>query len=791
MLRAPLLLLLALCSFAQDESVESIDTFSSDERAEIEKSSETHEFEAEVSRLMDIIIHSLYSNREIFLRELISNAADATDKIRFQALTDASLIGDEELSIKIVADKEAKTLTITDMGIGMTKDDLLNNLGTVAKSGTTEFLDAATKSGEQDALSLIGQFGVGFYSVYLVADKVTVCSKHDGADQYVWESTANSVFSVAKDPRGNTLGRGTSITLYMKEDAAEFLEESTLESIVLKYSKFIELPIMMAKTKSVTEEEPLSDEELDEIEAEEAAEEAAAKAAEEDGEDLEVSEEDDEDKPEPRSKFRTVTKEVTEFTRLNNVKPIWIRDPSDVTEEEYASFYGSMSDKITDTAMEKVHFSASGAEVSFKALLYIQDKGDQAKYSEMFKAKTTGVKLYVRKVLISDEFDEFLPKYMDSFVKGVVDSDDLPLNVSRETLAQSRVLKVIAKKLQRKVLDLLRKIAEADNEEEAAEEAEVDQQEDDAEEKESLYDKFWQSHGQAIKYGVIEDRKNKAKLSKLLRYQTSKSDEKFVSLETYVERMPEDQSSIYFYNCENLEKCAASPFVEKVTKKGYEVVWMMDVIDEYITSHLTEYDGVTLQSVVKDNMKLDKEEKKAFKQLKEEYKPVVTWLKETLSNRVMEIKVSNKLDQTPCVVSSASYGWTANMERIMKAQTLHNSGAGAVNTPKTLEINPRHPIMKAFKDAIENGSADTEEIQGLASLMLDGALVNSGFSVDDVEKFTKRISNVLAESLGVDAEAVAEEEAEDPEEEETEEEEEEEEEEELEDIEDMPEHTEL
>jgi len=761
-----LFLLLALCAtvFAEEAAEEEVvvSTFSAEEQATIDASSETHAFEAEVSRLMDIIIHSLYSNRDIFLRELISNAADATDKIRFIGLTDVDALGDEELDIRIELDKEAKKLTITDKGVGMTRDELVTNLGVVAKSGTTDFVEAAA-SGE-DPLSLIGQFGVGFYSVYLVADKVTVASKNNNDEQHVWESTADRTFTIAKDPRGNTLGRGTEITLYLKDDAEEFLGDSKITEVVQKYSQFINCPILLKEIKSVSKEVPI--EESEEVNTEETPK-------EEGEDDIEVSEEEDEEAPEA-PKTKTVTEEVVEWKRLNDFKAIWTRSPKEVTDEEYAEFYKSL-DKKPEGALSHVHFNTEG-EVSFKSLLYIQARGDPQRYNDIFALKKQGISLYVRQVLISDEFEDFLPRYMN-FVKGVVDSDDLPINVSRETLAESRVLKVIGKKLVRKVLEELRKMSEEETEEkeksdeEAAEKTVEENEDEDEDENQTTYEQFWEHHGKSIKFGVIDDRKNKAKLSKLLRYPTSKSNGKDISLETYVERMAEDQKHIYFLNCESIEKCEGSPFIEKALKKGYEVVYMTDVVDEYLVQHMTEFDGVEMQSCLRDNMKLDKEERKAFKQLKEEFKPTVEYLKELYGERVATVKVSNKLDQSPCVVTASQYGYTANMERIMKSQTFGSSGG--FGSPKNLEINPRHPIMVAIKERVED--EDTASINHLAQLLLDGALVSSGFTVEDLGDFKHRMTAVVNKDLDIDAGRLVEEEVADPEEEEEEEEEEQEE----------------
>jgi len=360
---------------------------------------------------------------------LISNSADALDKIRFKSLTDKDML-DGELDIKLKFDKERKTITITDNGVGMTKDSLISELGVVAKSGTSDFLDAAMAGGSE-AMALIGQFGVGFYSVYLVSDKVTVVSKHNDDDQYVWESTANSVFTVAKDPRGNTLGKhGTEITLHLKEDAEEFLNEAEIEKFVKKYSQFINFPISLWTTRTETEE----------VEIEEEEEEVEKTDEEGEDDDLDISEEEDEEEAKPKTK--TVTKEVTEWKRLNEVKAIWTRSKGDITDEEYNDFYKSLT-KDTEDPAEKVHFVAEG-EITFRSILYIPKKAPPGLYDKFYE-KATNLKLFVRKVMISEEFDDFLPKYMN-FVRGVVDSDDLPLNVSRETLAQSRVLKVMSKK---------------------------------------------------------------------------------------------------------------------------------------------------------------------------------------------------------------------------------------------------------------------------------------------------------------------------------------------------------
>lgn len=777
---------------AEEEEVRR-DHLSEEERSQMDASAETHQFQAEVNRLMDIIINSLYSNREVFLRELISNAADACDKIRFKSLTDKDIIGtgdDAELDIKIKFDKEAKTLTIADKGIGMTKDDLKNNLGVVAKSGTTEFLEAASKGG--DAISLIGQFGVGFYSVYLVADKVTVASRHaSSAEQNIWESTANSVFTIAPDPRGQTLGaHGTEITLHLKEDAEEFLDEGTLTKLVTRYSQFINFPISLHTTRTESKEVP--DDSEDEAAADADADTDSEEAKSEDDDDDMAVSDDDEAEGEKKPKMKTVTETIEEWKRLNDVKAIWTRDPKEVEEEDYLEFYKSLSKNDYEKPMNHVHFKAEG-EITFRSILYIPESKPHGLYDNMY-AKQTGLKLFVRRVLISDEFDDFLPSYLN-FVKGIVDSDDLPLNVSRETLAQSRVLKVMAKKLTRKVLEMLKNMAdkesnddeeEEDDEEAAAEdketkEAEEEQEEgEDKKEEEKPYSKFWNEYGKSIKLGVIQDRKNKSKLTKLLRFTSSKTEEgQFTSFEDYVDGMPENQKKIYFVTCETMAMCKNAPSAQKLLKKGFEVLYLDDPLDEYVVQQLTEFDGVDLQSAAKESLKFGNEDSKAFKKLGEEFKGLTDWLKETLGSKIEKATVSNRLTTSPAVLVTAQYGWSGNMERIMKAQALGDTESHSWQAPKkTLEINARHPIMQELKKRVE-ADKDDEAMKDIATLIYDTSLMTDGFVMDDPQKFSEIITRVVTRGLDVEGQAVDEDvdlpEDEEEEEEEAAEEEEEEE----------------
>lgn len=468
--------------------------FSQEELDLLEQGRENFEFQAEVSRLMDIIINSLYQKKEIFLRELLSNASDALDKIRFLALEDDSIMGDNpDLEIRISFDADERTLTVRDSGIGMTKQDLIENLGTVAKSGTTQFVEAL--AGSDGDMSLIGQFGVGFYSVYLVADRVRVASKHNDDDQHVWESTADASFSIAKDPRGNTLGRGTEITLFLKDDSGEFLDQTTIKDLVKRYSEFITFPIYLYTSHEETYEVPVEPEEEEEEEESAVADDEEEEGTDDDDEDVEVDEddEDEEDEEEEEIEFETKTRTVYDWELVNRQKAIWARNAADVADDEYQNFYKSISNDYND-AQTWSHFKAEG-EIEFKSILFVPSVAPHDMYDNYYKAQA-GLRLYVRKVLITDEFDDLLPQYLN-FIRGVVDSDDLPLNVSRETLQQHKVLKVMGKKLVRKALEMLRKLA---NEE--VPEPEVGEDGEVAEAEPHPYIKFWENFGKNIKLGA-------------------------------------------------------------------------------------------------------------------------------------------------------------------------------------------------------------------------------------------------------------------------------------------------
>merc|ERR1719474_1006720 len=472
------------------------------------ESAEKHVFQAEVNRMMKLIINSLYRNKEVYLRELISNASDALDKIRLLSLTDKSVLAaTEELSIKIKADKENHVLHITDTGVGMTKADLINNLGTIAKSGTADFLNKLQEASSTDQFNdLIGQFGVGFYSAFLVADKVIVTSKHNDDKQHIWESDANS-YSVVEDPRGDTLKRGTQISLYLKEESYDFLEQDTVRDLIKKYSQFINFNIYLWGSSTKTVEEPIEDEE------EESTEEPEQK--EEDADDEGTVEEDKEEE-EKKPKTKKVDKTTWDWELCNESKPIWTRKPDDIEQGEYDEFYKSIT-KDKNGPMTQTHFIAEG-EVTFKSLLFVPNNQPSEQFNKYGQA-AENIKLYVRRVFITDDFKDMMPNYL-SFVKGVVDSDDLPLNVSRETLQQHKLLKVIKKKLVRKTLDMIKKISE------------------------DKYMDFWKEYSTNVKLGIIDDAANRTRLAKLLRFKSSNGG--WTSLAEYVERMKEKQEQIFF-----------------------------------------------------------------------------------------------------------------------------------------------------------------------------------------------------------------------------------------------------
>merc|ERR1712051_486541 len=624
--------------------------------------------------------------------------------------------------------------------------------------------------------NLIGQFGVGFYSAFLVADKVTVTSKcNDDPVQHVWESSADASFTVAPDPRGNTLGRGSRVTLHLKEDAHDYLSEDKLKEASKKYSQFIQFPIYVKVKKEVDAEAEEDDDDDD-------------KEDEEDEEEKDDVETKDEDEEEVEKKDKPSKKTVYEWEQVNTQKAIWLRAKEDVTEEEYTEFYKSISKDYLDP-LAYTHFNAEG-EIEFKSILYLPKK---APFDMMdnYWSKKSEVKLFVRRVLVAEKFDDLLPRYLN-FVRGVVDSDDLPLNVSREQLQQNKIMKVISKKLVRKVLELMKKLAKEEEsgdeeDEEKDEEEKKDEVKKDKADEEGTWTKFWKEFNKNLKMGCYEDDSNRSKLSKLLRFSTTKSEGKQISLDKYLDRMQETQESIYYMSGDSMEIMQKAPSLQIFRKKDLEVLMLDDHLDEPCLQKLADYEGKKFVSIQKADVKLDEteDEKKRFSKIKDMYKPLTDWWKEKLTDltekgamkdagvKIEKVELSKRLTESPVVVVTSQFGYSAQQEKVMKAQAFQNKDQlSMMSGRKTLEVNPNHPVIS---DLLTKVKADKEDRFALdtAQVLFQTALIESGYELADASALVNRVYRLMSKELGVDPDAPLKE-VEVPEEEEEAEEEDEE-----------------
>jgi heat shock protein beta len=706
---------------------------------------EARPFQAEVNKLMHLIINSLYSKKEIFLRELISNAADALDKVRLHSLTNPNLGSELELTIKIRADKPARLLHIVDTGIGMSESELHNNLGQIAHSGTAEFLKTLKA---EDSKNLIGQFGVGFYSAFLVSDKVTVKSKSATDDQYLWVSNSSS-YVVARDEAGPFV-RGTTVTLHIKNDSVSFLEQEKLEKLIKTYSQFIDYPIYLYKVEE-QEVEVEDEEKKAEWEKKKAEKEARLKEKEEAGEKegtvVDKHEEEDDIGDEPPKK--TITKTIADYALMNSVKPLWARDPSEVTKDEYHSFYKSFTED-EKPPLAYVHFKVEG-NVPFRALLYIPRKAPFEILDNL--NPKSDISFHVNRIFITKDLgDDFLRKYI-SFVKGFCDATDFPLQVSRESVRRSN-LRIVGNKITKKVLDLIKNLAK---------------------DPEEYYD-FWKEYSKFIKLGVAEGDANKERLAALLRYQSSytigKDEKALTSLEDYVSRMKKNQKVIYFLSCQTIYECKTSPLSENLIKFAYEILFFTDSIDEFIMQSFREYKDYRFQNIAKDGAKIGEHSKKRKEYIKQQeaaYESLIKFLLLVLNDEVDRVTISSRLHSSPFAAITKEWAHSGTMQRVQNTRT-RDRGIHEIyfNQKLKLEINPRHPIVKKLltkTDAIvAEGATDEDilladpELNDMCRMLYEMAKVRSGYEFKDPIKFSKLLESSVLRFYNIGSDEVLEEE---------------------------------
>lgn len=667
---------------------------------------EQHKFQAETSRLMNLIVHSMYVNSEVFIRELLANACDAIDKLRREAFGKPELASEITNGAKVMVrlDKEAGTITIIDNGIGMSKQELMDYLGTIAKSGTAETLAKIQES--KDASSLIGQFGVGFYSAFLVANQIAVSSKSDkDPKQHLWISNADSGdFTILEDPRGNTLKRGTEIVLKLKDEQAKFLEQDEVKKVMETYASFYPYPIFLEVSKTISEE--IEDE---------------IKATDDDkNEEASVDDEKTEE-----TKKKTIEKIVKEEVQVNSNKPLWMRDPKDVTSEDYSELYKTLF-KEREEPLTHIQFKAEG-DVDFRGLIYIPKKAPNFGFNAKEQQQKAAVHLYVRRAFITDKLDDFLPPFL-SFVKAIVDSDDLSLNISRESLQNNSVLRTIKAKVLSKVFEAIKKLSDSDK---------------------KKYKEFFDAYGYALKLELANQDKYKSKIAPLLRYQSSKSGDEVISFDDYISRKKEDQKSIYYLAGTSIEEIEKSPFIEKLKAADVEFLYMIDPVDEHTVRSLAKYEDLEFQNAATEGLKLPGDSDDDIKKLNEEFQPLLEFIKNALSEDVEKVVLSTRLVQSPCAVVASQHGWTGNMERVIMAQ------ASAKDNPmlsffamqkKIFEINPKHDLMSKLLAKVKENSK-SKSARDVITIMFDSSLVQSGYTLKNPKRFTNNIERLSANIL--------------------------------------------